>query len=310
MAVVTLAELKTYFETGDKPTEQQFINLIDTLASMPAGLTNQQLDAINAANNPNSGNPFATILDTIISIDITNANLITAITNSTIQIGVKYRVLDCPQGVVWIWGIDANVVSRFAALEGDWDGTNYVQGLAGTYDVTTNLFLEQGRFFTAPSSSEDDVHGYYVGQLLTTLDTGVTYKCTDASTGAAVWQAQSGEWTPTLGTPNGAITSASVTRAYQSVQGDICTATVVVNISADFSIGNEGSVAITDYPIPTSSFLPNPTVSFGKLISIPLDYVIITIAEDTMTIKIFCPDTYWTFSDQNIIVNFQYKIIP
>lgn len=33
MAIVTIAELKSYFETGDKPTEQQFVNLIDTLAA-------------------------------------------------------------------------------------------------------------------------------------------------------------------------------------------------------------------------------------------------------------------------------------
>jgi hypothetical protein len=32
MAIVTIAELKTYFETGDRPTQQQFVNLIDTLA--------------------------------------------------------------------------------------------------------------------------------------------------------------------------------------------------------------------------------------------------------------------------------------
>jgi len=33
MAVVSIATLKTYFQAGDFPTESQFIDLIDTLAS-------------------------------------------------------------------------------------------------------------------------------------------------------------------------------------------------------------------------------------------------------------------------------------
>ncbi len=217
-------------------------------------LTPDQVDAIDNANSPNSGNPFATMADIVsgttyqgvwnantntptltssvgtqgyyyvvnvdgttdlngitdwksrdwaifnggtwqkvdntenpLSIDITNANLITAITNSAIQIGVKYRVTNAIGGVVWIWGIDANVVSRFAVREGDWDGTNYVQGLAGTYSVSTNTFTEQGRIATTPTVNEDTLHGYYVGQQLITIDTGATYVCTDATTGSAVW---------------------------------------------------------------------------------------------------------------------------
>jgi hypothetical protein len=34
MAIKTAAELKAYFETGDVPTQQEFINLIDTIFSM------------------------------------------------------------------------------------------------------------------------------------------------------------------------------------------------------------------------------------------------------------------------------------
>jgi hypothetical protein len=172
-------------------------------------LTPDQVDAIDNANTPDAGNPFATMADIVsgttyqgvwnantntptltssvgtqgyyyvvnvdgstdlngitdwksrdwaifnggtwqkvdntenpLSIDITNANLDTAITNSAIQIGVKYRVTDCPQGVVWIWGIDANVVSTQAQLEGDWDGTTWTQGAFGSYDVASNTFTQ------------------------------------------------------------------------------------------------------------------------------------------------------------------------
>src|SRR3990167_5813607 len=34
MAVVSIATLKTYFETGDFPTENQFVDLIDTLSDI------------------------------------------------------------------------------------------------------------------------------------------------------------------------------------------------------------------------------------------------------------------------------------
>ena len=37
MAVQNIATLKSYFETGDKPTEEQFSDLIDTIFSRGAG---------------------------------------------------------------------------------------------------------------------------------------------------------------------------------------------------------------------------------------------------------------------------------
>jgi len=172
-------------------------------------LTPDQVDAIDNANTPDAGNPFATMADIVsgttyqgvwnantntptltssvgtqgfyyvvnvdgstdlngitdwksrdwaifnggtwqkvdntenpLSIDITNANLDTAITNSAIQIGVRYRVTNASPSVVWIWGIDANVVSTQAQLEGDWDGTTWTQGAFGSYDVAGNVFTQ------------------------------------------------------------------------------------------------------------------------------------------------------------------------
>lgn len=37
MAVIDIPTLKTYFETGDFPTQSQFVDLIDTLAALPSG---------------------------------------------------------------------------------------------------------------------------------------------------------------------------------------------------------------------------------------------------------------------------------
>jgi len=47
MAIVTIAELKTYFETGDRPTQQQFVNLIDTLAT--GGVATPDLQQVTTA---------------------------------------------------------------------------------------------------------------------------------------------------------------------------------------------------------------------------------------------------------------------
>ncbi len=37
MAIVSIATLKGYFNTGDTPTEANYVDLIDTLAALPAG---------------------------------------------------------------------------------------------------------------------------------------------------------------------------------------------------------------------------------------------------------------------------------
>ena len=48
MAVVPISILKTYFNTGDTPTEAQYVNLIDTLAALPASAS---IKWINLAND-------------------------------------------------------------------------------------------------------------------------------------------------------------------------------------------------------------------------------------------------------------------
>ena len=61
MSVVTKDILKTYFETGDYPTQAQFANLIDSLRNVndPIALADLAEDVITAINNAASsmGNP-------------------------------------------------------------------------------------------------------------------------------------------------------------------------------------------------------------------------------------------------------------
>lgn len=44
MAVVSIATLKSYFETGDTPTQAQFIDLMDTLFSMVQNVGDQTIE--------------------------------------------------------------------------------------------------------------------------------------------------------------------------------------------------------------------------------------------------------------------------
>ena len=69
-----------------------------------------------------------------------------------------------------------------AGYELKWaNGTLYVMGSSGN-TIRQSLY----NFSTAPTATDDNTLGYGVGSLWT-LDDGTIYKCTDASTGAAVW---------------------------------------------------------------------------------------------------------------------------
>jgi hypothetical protein len=62
MAVVSTTTLKTYFETGDRPTEANFIDLIDTLSALPASSAPTSISSITQAL-PFTGNQVMGIDD-------------------------------------------------------------------------------------------------------------------------------------------------------------------------------------------------------------------------------------------------------
>jgi hypothetical protein len=74
-----------------------------------------------------------------ITEDITVTPLRTLVDDGEIQIGKKYRITDATAGVVWVWGVDSNVVSSNAALEGTWDGTTLTVGAWGYYDLENDV---------------------------------------------------------------------------------------------------------------------------------------------------------------------------
>jgi hypothetical protein len=73
--------------------------------------------------------------------DITRADLTTLISTSAITgSNVQYRITDAGAGVIRVYGIAANEIDTLAFLEGSWDGTTWVAGQVGTYNLATDTF--------------------------------------------------------------------------------------------------------------------------------------------------------------------------
>ncbi len=106
-------------------------------------------------------------------IDITKAALATAITNSTIEIGTRYRITDAAQGVIWVYGVDANVISTNAQLEGDYDGSTFAGSGFGTYNLELDKFSGTIIDNAIASGTPDIYLPNQIGvQALTTLGSG------------------------------------------------------------------------------------------------------------------------------------------
>ena len=155
------------------------------------GIITEQGDLITYLEDnyyPLNSNPAGYLTENSLMIEVTNAELITLLGSNSITKGVIYRVMDAIDGIVQVVGRGSNSVNRAAYREGRSDNTLLqFMGIFGNYTPSTNTFLEQGRIATEPTVNEDFVHGYYVGQELKTLDTGLTYVCTDNTNTSAVW---------------------------------------------------------------------------------------------------------------------------
>lgn len=162
--------------------------IIDIQALLP---TQDQKDAMDNANGPDSTNPFATMADvggggTLNLQQVTdNGNT----TDNDIQFDAGVGVL-----------LDNGSRLREGTIDAGFGGT---KGIAQICAVGYELKWEAGRqyvmdgngvlirhslnnFTTVPSATDDSTKGYYVGSLWT-LDNGISYICTDSTSGAAVW---------------------------------------------------------------------------------------------------------------------------
>lgn len=120
MAKLSLNTLKTRFETGDKPTGDDYVNLIDTLAA-------QATDLGSDGNNENTvyGIENPTVLETIDASQWRMIKYVVGISHTSGGAN-KYYATELS---VLIDGTDVNV-SEYAVIDNDGD--------VGTVDVSRN----------------------------------------------------------------------------------------------------------------------------------------------------------------------------
>lgn len=185
--------------------------------------------------------------------DITKAALATAITNSQIIIGTRYRITDATAGVVVVWGIDADVISTFGYVEGNYDGSTWTKSKPGNYQLVADFFMPTDNTYSvAPGTGNDENQGFAIGDVWIDSTTKIQYNAVSVGSGAADWQAQSGEYTPTI-TDNGADVSATLLKAYFQRVGNLVYCDVQIDLSISYSTGT-GNIYITT-PISSSATL-------------------------------------------------------
>ena len=162
--------------------------IIDIQALLP---TQEQKDAMDNANGPDATNPFATMAD-IGGGGTLNLQQVTDNGNTTDN-DIQF---DAGVGVL----LDNGSRLREGTIDAGFGGT---KGIAQICAVGYELKWEAGRqyvmdgngllirhslnnFTTIPSATDDSTKGYYVGSLWT-LDNGISYICTDSTSGAATW---------------------------------------------------------------------------------------------------------------------------
>ena len=120
MAKLSLNTLKTAFETGDRPTGDDYVNLIDTLAA-------QATDLGSDGNNENIvyGIENVTVLDTINATQWRMVKYVVGISHTDGGANKYYAT----ELAVLIDGSDVNV-SEYAVIDNDGD--------VGTVDVSRN----------------------------------------------------------------------------------------------------------------------------------------------------------------------------
>lgn len=190
-------------------------------------------------------------------IDVGVANLQTLIANSALITGQKYRIVDSAAGYpVWVWAFAVNGISGNAALEGTSGNAKW-----GRYILDEDFFWpSDNRAASAPTVDDDIDRGFVVNDIWIDSTTQIKYVCTDNTDGAAVWQAQSGEYTPAI-TDNGADATATLLKAYFNRVGNLVYCNVQIDVAIAYSTGS-GNIYITT-PVLSSATLDNDN-TFGN----------------------------------------------
>ena len=164
--------------------------------NLPTLPTQDQKDAMDGANTPDATNVFATMndltggtLQDVTDLGNTTTNDVQLINDAEVIFGAGGGVLLDNGSRLREGTIDAGFggskgISQICAVgyELKWEaGRQYVMDGNGVL-IRHSL----NNFSTIPSATDDSTKGYYVGSLWT-LDNGVSYICTDSTSGSATW---------------------------------------------------------------------------------------------------------------------------
>lgn len=164
--------------------------------NLPTLPTQDQKDAMDGANAPDATNVFLTANDITASTLQEVTDLGNTTTNDVQLINDAEVIFGAGGGVL----LDNGSRLREGTIDAGFGGS---KGISQICAVGYELKWEAGRqyvmdgngvlirhslnnFTTIPSATDDSTKGYYVGSLWT-LDNGISYICTDSTSGAATW---------------------------------------------------------------------------------------------------------------------------
>ncbi len=318
MAIVSLTILKSYFQKGDKPTESQFVDLIDTLASLPEPSDNG-------------------LIQTIAKDDFDEL-----IANEDLVIGQQYIVVGAYESNVFNgqnWDILCTASSVNSVDSKAWivnAGNLYVPC---DYDPITPTVLIGSIYgvFVSPETANDwgsispneiivnsqiIINGggggqYYLVTVSSDPAVLILKNVLDLSSGllgeynpsSDTFYPNADLYSPTI-TPDGSVISAiaSVIASYTRVD-DFADCVIKVRCDADFSVSNIGSIEFT-YPFATSNGETIGTAALydeGVVPSTPILLDIVDSGSGTGVINLICNDSSYV-SSPKISINFKIKI--
>jgi hypothetical protein len=292
-------------------------------------LTPDQVDAIDNANSPNSGNPFATMADILAGVvyqGVWNATTNTPTLTSSVGTQGYYYVVSVA-GTTNLNGITDWEIGDWAIFNGAvWQKVDNTDVTGGNTNITsinvaalqalqTGSTISTTTFYNVTNA----VGSTRVLQVYAIANNTNVVWAIDVTTGEIgtyditgdVFVGGSGTYTPTL-TPDGVVcTSASVSGGYYSANGTIVDGSIELLVDLDFAGGTIGTISIDTLPIVAGTPYIFGSVQFGvgdgawmtalgnKPFYSSLENNIITI---------FCEAGSGTPSGLLVRVNFQYEI--
>lgn len=179
MTVQNKATIKSYFETGDKPTQQNFIDLVDSYADFGSGLTALTGDV--TITTPVSGSAVATISNaavtgakianaTITATQIANKAITAALLNSGVAVSGAVATADGVGGVSY--AAPVSVGSELVLL-----GTATASNSA-TIDFTSLISASYDLYMIVVSNLVQVSSGVLL--IRNSIDNGATFDATSA----------------------------------------------------------------------------------------------------------------------------------